>query len=765
MVLLSALVGRASEVIGDTIHPPRPKVGIVLGGGGAKGAAHIGALKYIDEMGIPVDYVAGTSMGSIIGGLYALGYTPDEIEELISNLDWGQYMGNTIERRDISSADKERRSTYLISIPFNHGQLSDKIKTLRFKDSDNGLDSAPLITSLPSSFIGGTDLLNLFNSLCIGYQDPMDFNDLPIPFACVATDIATGDPVVIRSGKFPEAIRASMSIPGVFSPITIDGRLLVDGGLVNNFPADICREMGADIIIGIEVAQGMISDTNRLKSLPQMAAQMKNIMVKGHNEENRNLCDLYIHPEVNDFGMLSFNSQAIDTIVQRGYDCASLAHDELLTIKRYINSVEPVEKMLQAPRAKNVMFDTIQLESISMDNVNPKEFNWLLRKSKLQLHKEITDNEIQKAIAIFKGTGSFSAIQYRLNPAQHAVSPTQDKSFDLLFKFQPAEPHSISLGLNYNSEESASLIVNLGIGQNKFSGFKLNLNSRLGLNTKLNATATYAGLSLANFNIAYDFQHIKYNSFIEEQSEALTFNRHRIRAYISEFHLRDIQTRVGIETERFMYPMRPSFSDESIQEAAYRLRNKSWGPFATFKFDNMDHAYFATEGLKVEAEIHERLNKKELSPITDFSLAMQYHITVGSFTFIPQLYSRCLFADHVPYAYHNVIGGDIAGRYYDGQLPFVGINNTTLADDFTGIARLDARYHIYGKHYLTAMVDVVRSANSPRTLISIDDEGVGHWGCGLKYAYDSPIGPLSFDIHYSDITDDWGSYFSLGYVF
>ena len=360
-----------TPVLNDTIQAPRPKVGVVLSGGGAKGAAHIGALKYIEEIGLPVDYIVGTSMGSIIGGLYALGYSPDEIEMMISSLDWSQYMSNSVERRDISSADKQRRSTYIINIPFNHGELLKRFSSLKDDDSEG---SSSIISSLPDSFIGGTDLLNLFNSLCIGYQDSIDFNMLPIPFACGATDVTPGEAVILRSGKFPEAIRASMAIPGVFSPMTINGQRLVDGGLVNNFPTDVCRDMGADIIIGIEVAKGMTRDVGAVKSLPQLSSQMMSIMTMGHNQENRKLCDLYIHPPVNDFGMLSFTSEAIDTIVQRGYNYTSEFHDELMTIKRYIDSFEPATKTLHAEKAQFVMNDTIRLEKVTMDNVSFDEF-------------------------------------------------------------------------------------------------------------------------------------------------------------------------------------------------------------------------------------------------------------------------------------------------------------------------------------------------------------------------------------------------------
>lgn len=738
IILAAAETTWASE-INDPIKPPRPKVGIVLSGGGAKGAAHIGALKYIEEIGLPVDYIVGTSMGSIIGGLYALGYSPDEIEMMISNLDWSQYMSNSIERRDISSADKQRRSTYLINIPFNHGELKSQLNKMKRDDSSS--PAASFISSLPDSFIGGTDLLNLFNSLCIGYQDSIDFNELPIPFACVATNITTGDAVILRSGKFPEAIRASMAIPGVFSPMTINGQRLVDGGLVNNFPTDVCREMGADIIIGIEVGRQMAKDVNEIKSLPQLASQMMSIMTKGHNQENRELCDLYIHPKVSDFGMLSFTSEAIDTIVQRGYYFTSQFRDELLTIKRYIDSIEPATKTLQAPKAQYVMDDTIRLENVTMNNVNFKEFKWLFRKSQLRLSQDIASSDLHRAINIFKGTGHFNSIEYRLSPTEFPSDPPTENDFDLHLNFHPAEPHNLAIGLNYDSEESAGLILNLGIRQNKFSGLKFNFTGRLGFNTKIKTTLTWAGLSLANFNLSYELRRAKYNYLLSDQTVALVFKQHRLRLFVSEFHLRDIQTCVGFETEGL------------------------YGPFATLTFDNMDHAYFATEGLRANMEFHERFGNPLGPTVTDISFNVVDHLSKGRVTFIPQLYSRFVISEDFPYLYRNIIGGEVYGRYYDYQLPFVGLNNTTEAGPYTAIARLDIRYRFFQKHYLTAIGNFVRSANNIGTLLSIDNEGIGHWGCALKYSYDSPIGPVSFDLHYSDITRSWGSYFSFGYVF
>lgn len=759
---------------GDTIRPPRPKVGLVLGGGGARGAAHIGVLKYIEEIGLPVDYIVGTSMGSIIGGLYALGYSPDELQTLIGGINWGKYMSNRVNRRDISSADKNRRSTYLVTIPFNSGELFDKLKGKQAEEDEesegegdsetDSHSSVSFISSLPSSFISGADLLNLFNSLCIGYQDPIDFNELPIPFACVATNLTTGEAAVLRSGRFPEAIRASMAIPGVFSPVNIDGQLLADGGLVNNFPADVCREMGADIIIGIEVAQGMVKDVNKLQSIPQLASQLKNIMVKGNNAENRKLCNVYFHPEVNDFGMLSFTSASIDTIVQRGYNHAANYRDQLLAIKQELEPYGATEKILQAPKARSISRDTLRLQSITMDNVNEQEFMWLLRKSNLELNEPIPPYALDRAVNIFKGTGHFSSIEYLLRPEQDLDRPDSLNQFCLHFKFHLSEPNSLSIGLNYNSEESAAMMVNLGLGQNKFSGWRYNLTGRIGLNPRINSTVTWAGISLANFNLSYEFQRAKYSSLRSTQSMALAFNKHRVRLFISEFHLRDFQTNVGLESEALFFNTQPELNDD-IPGNSRRMKNSSWGPYAMLTFDNMNHAYFATRGTKINLEVHERFSKRLDSALTDISFALKYHFRAGHFVFIPQLYTRSLLGKSVEYGYRNIVGGDVMGRYYDYQLPFVGINNTTLTDAQTGILRLDVRYRLIPKHHLTLIGNYMRSADNLGTLFSLDDEGIGHWGCGLRYSYSSSIGPISFDLHYSDLTRSIGSYFTLGYVF
>ena len=244
----------------------RPKVGLVLSGGGAKGAAHIGVLKYIEEAGIPIDYIAGTSMGSIVGGMYALGYSSDEILDIISDVDWDRLISNQVERQKISYINKTESRTQLITVPFSVGTDKEELQSRSFKNS------------LPTGIVSGDNLINLFNSLSVGYSDPIDFNDLPIPFLCIATDLMNGEAEVLDKGVFSKSLRASMAIPILFDPVKIDDTLYADGGLANNFPADQCRAMGADYIIGVSMSPGLDSNPEGLTSLFSQVKQLKEII-------------------------------------------------------------------------------------------------------------------------------------------------------------------------------------------------------------------------------------------------------------------------------------------------------------------------------------------------------------------------------------------------------------------------------------------------------------------------------------------------------
>lgn len=179
----------------------RPKVGLVLSGGGAKGAAHIGVLKYIEEAGIPIDYIAGTSMGSIVGGMYALGYSSEEILDIISSVDWNRLISNEVDKKKKSFNQKSEKNAQIVTVPFSFNSQQEDLQSRSFRNS------------LPKGLVSGDNLINLFNSLSVGYSDSLSFADLPIPFVCIATNMVSGEADVLDRGEFTKSLRASMAIP------------------------------------------------------------------------------------------------------------------------------------------------------------------------------------------------------------------------------------------------------------------------------------------------------------------------------------------------------------------------------------------------------------------------------------------------------------------------------------------------------------------------------------------------------------------------
>ena len=734
------------------IDAPRPKVGVVLGGGGAKGASHIGVLKYLEDMGIPVDYVAGTSMGSIIGGLYAMGYSPDELTMLISHMDWSEYIGNTIDRSTMSKESRNRNSTTLLNVPFSLKSVLDKDPNSKF------------INSLPRAYVNNSSLVNLFNDLCVGYQEEMDFNDMPIPFACVATDIVTGDEVVLRRGSVPTAMRASMAIPGVFSPVNIDDMVLVDGGLVNNFPADVLKEMGADIIIGVEVTNEKRITREDIQSLPQLLGRLVTNSTSGKRKENRELCNVHIVPDVSGFGMLSFTPDAIDTLVHRGYMKAAEYHDQLLAIKQHLDEKagHSVGKMLHAPKAHNLKADSILIGTIDFDNVSARDSRWLMRKGGLHVGGRYTEKDIGHAISVYRGTGCFDEITY--NVKEHDSIHQNDQlaeSYDLTIHMTPAKPSVLGLGLRYDTEEGAALLLNIGLNEKKFGGSKFSASVKLSYNPRFNATYTFSRSSLANFSLAYDYrnQHFKIADNELKKDYNLHFKQQKLSGYISQFHLLNISTAVGVSyyhtTFDIVHTEDPA-SDSLI--SAIFSTNDIIAPFVNFEYDNLDHAYFAKRGLYARVGGHYYFLPKTKERFGDVSAAFQYYLTPanGKFTIIPQAYGRFVFGYPNYFNLMNFCGGEIAGRHFEEQMPFIGISHMEQLFYDASIFRCDLRYNFFGKHYLTATYNLLC-----QWMLHESASGVG-----LRYSYNSLLGPISLTAHWSDYYHSgFGLYFSFGYTF
>ena len=767
---LCLMLMASGEVYGQEVGHPR--VGLALSGGGAKGAAHIGVLKYLVEQGVPIDYISGTSMGSIVGGLYAIGYTADQLDSLISNLDWSQYITGGLDRRYRSASSRMERSAYLLSVPFNLGTLDSNITEARRRG--NGF-----IASLPGSFMGGNNITNLFNNLSLGYQDSMDFNDFPIPFACVATDVISGEEVVMRSGRFSTAIRASMAIPGVFSPVELGGKVLIDGGMTNNFPVDVCQDMGADYVIGVEVSDAMATDASQLRSLPQIFNQLISVTVQAKSARNRGGCKIYLHPDISGFGTMSFNKSAIDSLVRRGYECAKEHAAEIEALKQELlargRKVADEERERNGRRESSVENDRLALMSIDMGTMSESDKKWLLSKTKLKTGVPISGGDIIDAINIFKGTGAYSAVSYRLSDVKGQSSVSQDsiKSYDLIFNFEPSPRHAFAIGARFDSEEAAAVLLNVGFNRNTLRGFKADVSLRLAQNFHLDLVGTYAARRFAKINLAYRLYNSRFDmgSLLSQRYYSTHFYRHDISFFFSEFYLYRFSGTAGVDEEFLLFDRLQGgnallFGDDN-------LRTGSLGVFGTFKYDSRDDSYFARDGANVDLDARWRITNQSLAApdsikvpgFADISAAYQHYITPmeGRFTLIPQLYTRFIIGSDYHFAYRNLVGGEMSGRYIAHQIPFVGVLTPQQTDRCVTVVRFDVRCNVIGKHYITAMANYMASADAYWHYFGKEYED--RYGFGLQYAYDSPVGPLSLTGFWSNVYKRFGVYLSLGYAF
>ena len=258
------------------------KVGLVLSGGGAKGMAHIGALKVIEEAGVRIDFIGGTSMGAIVGALYSSGYSANQLDSLFSSNDFSVLIQDELPRTAKPFYEKEAEERYALTLPFQ-----------KFK------------VSIPVALSGGQNIYNELVEALYHVKDISDFNELPIPFFCIATDVETGEEVLLNKGYLPEAIMASGTFPSLFMPAEVDGRILIDGGVLNNYPVDRVRALGADIIIGVDVQHGL-RGREELNSATEVLLQINNYRTVGKMEEKRLKTDVYIKPEMEQYSVIDF---------------------------------------------------------------------------------------------------------------------------------------------------------------------------------------------------------------------------------------------------------------------------------------------------------------------------------------------------------------------------------------------------------------------------------------------------------------------------
>ncbi|MBR5499039.1 MAG: patatin-like phospholipase family protein [Bacteroidales bacterium] len=762
----------------------RPKVGLVLSGGGAKGAAHIGVLKYIEEVGIPIDYVAGTSMGSIIGGMYALGYSSEEILNIISDVDWDRLISDQVDRQKISYERKSESRSQLVTVPFSMGTDKQEMQSRSFKNS------------LPTGIVSGDNLINLFNSLSVGYSDPIDFNDLPTPFLCIATNVINGEADVLNKGVFSKSLRASMAIPILFDPVKIDDTLYADGGLVNNFPAEQCRAMGADFIIGVSMSPGLESDPEQLSSLFSQVKQLKEIITDKEFENYHKKCDIFISPDLKGVGMLSFDSESVARITESGYEAASMQADHFNALKEKISSASTPQSAGKhtAKKAVNLLRERVLISGIEMDGVENDIENWMRRRCSVKVGDSVCKDDIDKSVSLYYGTGNYSSITYTLHE-----DPASDNAYILKFKFVENPPHDLGLGFRFDSQDMLSVLLHMGINKNHMSGFKADLSAKLGSNQWLNTNLSYGHMLYPRINLGYNFRNSELDTYdMDELVMNMHFLQHKFRLYLSQNYSRTISIGAGLDAE-ILSPRKVMYLSYDTVDKDIKFVN-TLGSFAYLHYDNLNKASFATRGVTGKIDFNWKdmiFSSNATAPLGYGSVVMGFEgyvpIVEDRLVLIPQLYGSFLFGKGsingtsdswnpvfdgpVPAypAMNNIIGGAEMGRCIDQQLPFIGVNKVSLAFNNVAVVRTDVRTRLFNNHYLTGIVNYARSSVDFNNFFKestelqwpelYDYNASNWWGAGVRYSIDTKSGPLSFDVTSSNISKTVNLYFSLGYYF
>ena len=781
-LLLTSYIACAQDT---TQVSTRPKVGLVLSGGGAKGAAHIGVLKYIEEAGIPIDYIAGTSMGSIVGGMYALGYSADEILEVISAVDWDRMISNEVDRREISFNRKSEKDIQIITVPFSLSGHTENLQSHSFRNS------------LPKGIVSGDNLINLFNSLAVGYSDPLSYDELPVPFICIATDMISGEADILDSGEFTKSLRASMAIPVLFDPIKMNGTLYADGGLTCNFPAEQCRAMGADYIIGVSMSPGLEDNPANLTSILSQVKQLKEIITDKEFEQYHEHCDIFISPDLKGVGMLSFNAESVARVTQSGYEAASAQAEKFMWLKNQIclGSTEVSSAALPKNRATNILKERVQISKIELSGVSAEIERWMRRVCTVKIGDLVCKDDIDETVSIYYGTGSFDSVTYSL----HNDSTTPN-GYILRFSFVEKSPHDFGLGCRFDSQDMLSVLLHIGINSNRLSGFKADLNTKLGGNQWLKLNLSYGHhLLYPKINFAYYFRNSELDVYDMDKLEMNErFLQHKFRLYLSESYSRTFSIGAGVETE-ILTPRKVMYSQYDPVAADYESVN-TLGLFAYLAFDNLNKGRFPTRGVKGRIDCTWKdatFGSRGIEALQFGSLVLGLEgyvpIVEDRLVIIPQLYGSFLFGkgavngSHsswnpmfngpVPmYPYmNNVIGGVEMGRYIDHQLPFIGLNKTSFAFNNVAILRADLRVRLYKNHYLTAMCNYGRSSIDTQNFFKerdilqwselYDYNASNWWGAGVRYSLDTKVGPLNLDITSSNISKTVNLYFSFGYYF
>lgn len=706
------------------------KVALVLSGGGAKGFAYIGVLKVLKQQGIPIDMVVGTSMGSIIGGLYALGYSPEQLDSLVRHQDWATLFSDQSPRFEQTISERQDASRYVYSISMG----------------DNIANSAP------QGVVNGRNLDKMFKKLTVGYHETISFDSLATPFACVATNVVDGSEYVFHRGVLSQAMRASMAIPGVFSPVRLDTMVLVDGGLVNNFPADVAHKMGADVIIGIGFQSEKVKSSD-LKSVTQILNNIVNIETRKKLYDNEKLCDLMLHVDVHGFSTGSFTSDAIDSMIRYGEETALL---NLTKIQKLHEKIGPRTYNQRAYRELDTQKERFFIRQVAFEGVNQSEEEQILRHCELSDLREMSFDEIEKAERQMMDELSYTFVTYTLQEI--------GGGYRLTYLVSDRKKAGARLGVRLDNEEIASLLLNLQLRLRAALPQTVDFTARLGKRSYGELGYNFEASRRRNLGAFYRLEYNDINIFSRGiRSYNIVYNLHRAGIRFQDNFLTNFRYEVMWDFAYNYYrdflhgpESMENFNSEHFFEYVFRLDYDSYDKAA---FPQRGRRFFAGYGLHTDNLWKYKGGEPFHTAAYLYECVVQ--LPTPHLCLIPSLCGRHILGPRYGYSLSNFLGGSDMGHYFEQQMPFVGINNVELVPRNNLNVSVSLREGIGQKDYvwLSGGVGVLSqkfySILTSRYLFGLEA------GFGIE----SLLGPLRATIGYSNYTRKFNLGIDLGWHF
>ncbi len=702
-----------------SIAQERPKVGLVLSGGGAAGLAHIGVIKVIEEAGIPIDYIGGTSMGSIVGAMYAIGYTPIEMAKLITEQDWETLLSDQVPRKDLTFEVKEDLEKYFYSFPV----------------TKKGIE-------LPSGLVAGHNIINMLAGMTWPAYDVRDFSKLPIPFLCIGADIVNGEEVVLKSGILHDALRASMAIPTAFTAVEVDGKLMIDGGFINNFPAEYVKLMGADIIIGVDV-QRDLRTKEELNSMISILKQATALIREDRNERNRELCDILIRPRTAGASTLSFGM--VDEIVKNGEIKAREQWEELKALGDNLKRAYPDVPVVR-PERKQI--DSLFIRELRFEGLERIADNDLWRVMNLPFPAWLSAQEINNALQRAYGTNHYKRVSYQLDPVEEGTR--------LTIRAEEKGDEVANVGLHFDNLFNASLMLNTNFRNLWKLGDRLSFDLTLGENPHIGASYFFLSGKRQSYGLRTEYDRLTAYEYLNGNKVGSYIYHNVFLDLILKTTYKDLfAVSMGLEGE--FASVAPSISLFDISAFNSQMLNY----YVEFKKDNFNKVPYPTHGEKVVMKMKLVNNFADggMLPAIVFHYRHQLAAQISpKWSIQPALYLGMAFGDSIPYPYRSYLGG--LGYYHQAVFPFVGMNYMERAGNHAAVLRADLQYNYKGNHYFLWRNNIAQSFD---TFKEITDLKALLVGTGLTYGFASPVGPIEATLYISNNTWKPGLFVNIGY--